>query len=296
MMHCTVAIIGAGPSGIAAGVQLTRCGIPTVVLEGGAVGGLLRNAHWVENYPAFPNGIKGIDLARRMEEQLYAIGVELLPQSVQAVDWDGKQFYLVTSTQTIACEFLVIASGTRPRLLPDQIVEKAAQIRIFYQVVDLNQPHQAKIAILGAGDAAFDYALNLAADNAVEILNRTERKRCLALLWERAKCLPTIRYTPNAELLWVESEGATGLRLTLSCAGKTETRHVDYLLVAIGREPNLGFLNPVFAQQLVMLETAGQLYRIGDVQNGIYRQTAIAVGDGLKAAMQIYHQILEVSK
>ncbi|MCX8061009.1 MAG: NAD(P)/FAD-dependent oxidoreductase [Anaerolineales bacterium] len=295
MTHCTVAIIGAGPSGIAAGVQLTRYGISTLLLEAEAVGGLLRNANWVENYPAFPNGIKGIDLAQRMEEQLRTIGVELLPLRVQKVEWDGKQFHLLTASQTIHCDYLILASGTRPRLLPDRQADKAAQQRIFYQVVDLHQPRQAKIAIIGAGDAAFDYALNLAADNHVEILNRTEVRRCLPLLWERAMRVPTIRYTPNTELLWAEPERNKGLRLTLSCLGEVETRWVDYLLVAIGRDPNLSFLDPTFAQQLAALEVAGRCYRIGDVKNGIFRQTAIAVGDGLKAAMQIYHLVVEVS-
>lgn len=295
MIHRTVAIIGAGPSGIAAGVQLTRYGIPTAVLEAGSVGGLLRNANWVENYPAFPQGIKGIDLAQRMEEQLHTIGVELLPQAVKRVNWDGTQFHLMTSNQEIICDFLVIASGTQPRLLPDHQADEAARKRIFYHVVDLKQPRQARIAILGAGDAAFDYALNLATENYVEIFNRTEVRRCLPLLWERAKQVPTIRYTPNTELLWVELDSEKRLRLNLSCAGSVETRWVDYLLVAIGREPNLEFLSAALTQQLTTLEAEGRCYRIGDVKNGIYRQTAIAVGDGLKAAMQIYHLVTEVS-
>lgn len=295
MIHRSVAIVGAGPSGIAAGIQLTRYGIASILLEANALGGLLRNAHWVENYPAFPNGIKGIELAQRMAEQLHTIGVELLPQGVQEINWDGKQFLVKTSTEEISCDFLVIASGTQPRLLPNRQTDEAAAERIFYQVVDIKQPSQAKIAIVGAGDAAFDYALSLAAENDVEILNRTEVRRCLPLLWERAQQVSNIRYTPNAELLRVEPDRQRGLRLTLSCAGKAELRWVDYLLVAIGREPNLSFLDPTFAQQLVALEAAGKLYRIGDVKNGIYRQTAIAVGDGLKAAMQIYHLITEVS-
>ncbi|GAB4474153.1 MAG: FAD-dependent oxidoreductase [Anaerolineales bacterium] len=296
MIHRTVAIIGAGPSGIAAGVQLTRYGISTVVLEEGSVGGLLRNANWVENYPAFPHGITGLELARRMEEQLYTTGVEWIQQKVIQVHRAGNRFRLMATNEEIVCDFLIIASGTQPRLLSEQQMDQGACKRIFYQVVDLNKPRQAKIAIIGAGDAAFDYALNLAAENEVEILNRTTVKRCLPLLWERAKRVATIHYTPDTELLWVELDRDNGLRLTISCDGRLETRCVDYLLVAIGREPNLSFLPPAFTQQLELLEASGKCYRIGDVRNGIFRQTAIAVGDGLRAAMQIYHYLMEVSK
>ncbi len=293
MIYRTVGIIGAGPSGIAAGVQLTRYGIATVVFEEKAVGGLLRNANWVENYPGFPNGIKGIELAYRMEEQLRGIGVELLAQGVRRVEWDGKLFRVFTSELEVMCEVLIVACGTRPRQLSERQVHPSARRRIFYEVVDLNQPRHTKIAIIGAGDAAFDYALNLAAENQVEIFNRTDIRRCLPLLWERAKNNPAIRYMPQTEVLWVEAEGEKGLRLTLSRRGDIETRSVDALLVAIGREPRLDCLDPALCRQLEALETSGRCYRIGDVKNGIFRQTAIAVGDGLRAAMQIYHTVME---
>ncbi len=294
MVYRTVGIIGAGPSGIAAGVQLTRYGVSTVVFEGAAVGGLLRNANWVENYAGFPNGIKGIELANRMEQQLRTIGVELIAQHVRQVKWDGKQFRLATSSQELCCEVLIIASGTKPRPFCDAYIEEGARERIFYHVVDMNCPPTAKIAIVGAGDAAFDYALNLAVDHQVEIFNRTDTRRCLPLLWERAKDHSAIRYTPWVQVQRVELGRQNQLQLSLSCAGGREERVVDALLIAIGRDPCLDFLDPEFALQLEALEASGRCYRIGDVKNGMFRQTAIAVGDGLRAAMEIYQKLTEV--
>ena len=65
-----VAIIGAGPAGLAAAIQLQRYGIDALLLEAEAVGGLLRNANLVENYPGFPQGIPGMELARLFAGQL----------------------------------------------------------------------------------------------------------------------------------------------------------------------------------------------------------------------------------
>ena len=61
----------------------------------------------------------------------------------------------------------------------------------------------------------------------------------------------------------------------------------DYLVYAIGRQPNTGFISPRLLEMAGELERSGALFRIGDVKRGIYRQTAIAVGDGILAAMQI---------
>jgi thioredoxin reductase len=67
----------------------------------------------------------------------------------------------------------------------------------------------------------------------------------------------------------------------------------DYLLFAIGRVPDLDFLCPSVWEHEVSLKAQGRLYFVGDVQNGLLRQTAISAGDGLRAAMQIYHSLKE---
>jgi thioredoxin reductase len=86
-------------------------------------------------------------------------------------------------------------------------------------------------------------------------------------------------------------------QLELECqspAGISQFR-VDYLIGAIGRMPQTGFISENLRAQSETLQAEGRLYFIGDVKNDIYRQTAIAAGDGLRAAMQIYHELKEIA-
>jgi thioredoxin reductase len=68
---------------------------------------------------------------------------------------------------------------------------------------------------------------------------------------------------------------------------------VDLLIGAIGRDPQLDFISGIFHQKAIQLESSGELYYVGDVANGVYRQTSIAVGDGILAAMKIYRHLKE---
>ena len=162
--------------------------------------------------------------------------------------------------------------------------------RFYYEVYPLLGEAGKQIGIIGAGDAAFDYALNLAKYNKVIILNRGTVVSCLPLLWERAELEDNIDYHQQISVDRV-SPGPDG-RIMLEC-NKSKVFIADYLITAIGRDPNLDFVSGQFSEKTIQLENSGKLYFVGDVANGLYRQTAIAVGDGILAAMKIYKYLKE---
>ena len=288
-----VAIIGAGPAGIAAAIQLRRYGMDFILLERDEVGGLLRNANWVENYPGFPHGISGPVLVAQMRQHLQALEIEATNAEVTSLAFQGGVFTLATTPGEVRSRLLVIASGTKPNRFQPSIISASASSRVFYEVYPLANLSGKKIAIVGGGDAAFDYALNLSRRNQVTILQRGEHPTCLPLLVTRIRQAPDILHLPGTRLLSV-GELPTG-ELGLAYAGPEGEKQLqaDYLIGALGRSPQLDFLPAGFQSITSELESQGLLYWAGDVKNGLERQTAIAVGNGIQAAMKIYRWLKE---
>lgn len=279
-----VVIIGAGPGGIAAAIQLKRFGLDPVVLERDHIGGLLVNASLVENYPGFPQGIPGLDLVKLFESQLERTGVSVSVEEVLELDHDGS-FVLRTSRRELRSRTVVVASGTVPKTFEGIETHGDVAQRVFYEVYPIADIEGKQIAIIGAGDAAFDYALNLSRKNSVSILNRTDRLKCLPLLWERAMRVPRIMYSENVGLTTIAGDRG-GLMLWGESPAGVWGLEVDYAIFAIGRKPRLGFLSERLRLEAGRLESEGVLHFVGDVKNGVFRQTSIAVGDGVRAAMK----------
>jgi thioredoxin reductase len=189
----------------------------------------------------------------------------------------------------------VLATGTRPRRFDtaDFAIPLELAARVGYEVYPLREMRDRRMVIVGAGDAAFDYALNLSRHNQVIILNRGETTRCLPLLWTRAQREAKIGYHSRTRILHLEADPAGGMQVTCASPQGEFVLQADYLLGAIGRDACLDVLTPALHARRASLGAEGRLQLIGDVANGLYRQTAIAAGQGVLAAMQIYSYLQE---
>jgi thioredoxin reductase (NADPH) len=289
MMINNVAIIGAGPAGIACAIQLSRYGIVPLLFERDIPGGLLKNANLVENYPGFPGGIKGTKLIEKMTRQLELAKVPVIDENVHLINYSEDHFSIKTDQNTYISKKLVIASGTVPVKWSEFEIPETIQQKVLYEVYPLKDLKDKVIAIIGAGDAAFDYAIQLASYNKVMILNRTDLAKCLPLLKHRAKGVEHITYLENHVLKDVmEDSSSTCLQLFFETSHGMESRLADYVIFAIGRRPELSFANLFIHKHLDELQKDGKLHLIGDVKNDLYRQASIAAGDGIRAAMEIY--------
>lgn len=290
-----VVIIGAGPAGLTAAIQLRRYRLRPRLFEAHRPGGLLWNANLVENYPGFPQGIPGPQLAQLFLEQATAVGVEITPEPVRHLDWAGGLFRIETGSGVTEARAVVVASGTCPHLLTGFDIPEGLRARVAYEVADWPALRGERIVIIGGGDAAFDYALNLARQNSVIILNRSEQVKCLHLLWERAKTCPNITYHAGTVIqrLLARPDG----KMTVECSSPQGllTLTAERLIGAIGRDPQMDFLSPSLQREIPVLESRGILHFVGDVKNGLCRQTAIAAGDGLRAAMRLYSALQEMT-
>jgi len=292
MDNYQVVIIGAGPAGLAAAMQLKRQGIDPVVLERKQVGGLLLNANLVENYPGFVDGISGPELVSLFKDQAERLGVVIENEEVSSTSFIDNHFRIITNKRMLNSQLLIAGSGTKPRKIPDDLCSGDWDQSLYYEVYPLHEEKNRKIVIIGAGDAAFDYALNLSSDNRVTILNRGSKIKALPLLFERIQDNKAIRYLTNTEITGISKTASGMLDISISSTSPERSIECDYLLAAIGREPEYSFADQSIIEQKDKLLKDHKLFLIGDLQNGSFRQTTIAVADGIQAAMLIA-QILE---
>jgi len=244
----------------------------------------------VENYPGFVKGIPGPDLVKLFKGQAERLGVTILMEEVHSAHYEGDNFRIVTNLREIHAQILVAATGTTPKQLPDTLAGNEVQNLIHYEVYPLRNEKDKEFVIIGAGDAAFDYALNLSKRNKITILNRSSKVKALTLLVERVQKKSGIGYhseTPVSGIYLNDVE-----KVVVAAETKGLAFECDLVLAAIGREPDYGFAGKSIIERMENLLKDRDLFLIGDLQNGTFRQTTIAVADGIRSALLIA-QILE---
>lgn len=290
MLH-DIAIIGAGPAGLTASIYLKRTGFDPLLFERNKVGGVLLNANLVENYPGFPGGIRGEALVQLFKKQLALTGIGVRKAEVKKV-FKEEFFRLDTSEGELLSRSVIVATGTMPKKIKidgqNQFIEK----KVFYEIRDIPSiKREEKFIIIGGGDAAFDYALNLSREEcAVDIIFRSQEPKSLSLLVDRVKKNPKIHIFPNTSPTLLEEEDDY-LIIKCNSDGDEISLISDYLLIACGRVANLKVLPDRLSKDLKVKENGETeidgLFLIGDVRRGCKRQVGIAVGDGLLAAMAV---------
>ncbi len=263
-MDALVGIIGAGPAGISAGVQLKRYGLSTLIFEKDRIGGLVRNAYLVENSMLYPQGIKGEDLAKILEKYTAIYALNIIFEKVVRIRREEDFFMVSTPSGDYTFKHLVVATGTRPRRLPFPGLK--------YHVTEMQGKYD-HVLIIGGGEIALDYGLTM-----------SERSRKVTILYRReikanAYLLEAVKNRRNIELVKDTVQDIVTEGIGKKVLAQSHIFNVDEVLVAIGREPNI---------EIVKGLEAPNLWLAGDVKNGIYRQTTIAIGDGIKVAMEIW--------
>ena len=272
-----VIIIGAGPAGIACAIQLKRYDIDSFVIEKGEIGGLLHNANLVKNYLGFPNGISGEKLVQLLNKQSQVSKINVKYEIVESVEFFEDIFTVKTNKNLYHSKYLVIASGTKPIVPMIPIIKDNIKDKVFFDILKLGPIKNKNVAIIGAGDCAFDYALNLSKNNNVIIINRSNLIKALPVLQDRVSKTKRIKYIKNTI---VQKISTIDKQLNIILKNNDKSILIDYLLIAVGRKPNLDFIDKD-------LLTNPNVFQIGDVKNGQFRQTSIAVGDGTSTAMNI---------
>lgn len=289
-------IIGGGPAGLTAALYGARGGLDTVVLEMGAPGGQAGLTDRIENYPGFPEGITGLELAMKFAEQAQRFGARLETATVQGVDFTGSVKKVLSSSGTFEARAVIIASGAHPRPLGVPGEEEFRGRGVSYcATCDGAFFRDKKVAVIGGGDLAVEEALFLTRfASQVTIIHRRDTLRAAKILQERARDNPKISFAWNTVVTRIKGgEKVEGLELKDVGSGAVREEAFDGVFIFIGLEPNTSFL-----QGVVTLDAQGYIvtredlatsvpgvFAAGDVRVKEFRQVSTAVGDGAVAAM-----------
>ena len=279
-------VVGAGPAGCTAAVQLVREGFkPLLIEKNSKIGGLISHAWRVENCPLFKSPVSGLKIASLLEGQIRNWRINMVRSEVQKISRAGNNLWIVIGEDfEIKAKALILCAGTVPKA-PEFFIPKGSELRYYPCEVSSGA---RKVAIVGGGDAAFDYALSLA-DRDIEpaIFVRSDEPRALSRLQGEVKSRG-IKVWLGTEIIGVEKVGHS-IKINLRTRGSDKNIQVDEMLMAIGRESAIERIR--VEAKLTRSDKTGLLccdglWLAGDVWRGKIRQMSMAIGDGLAAAME----------
>jgi len=306
--HHKLIIIGSGPAGLTAAIYAARAILQPVVVSGREAGGQLMITSDVENYPGFPEGIKGPEMMDLLKAQAARFGTEFFSGDVMDVDLSQRPFKLTLENKdTLSCDSLIISTGASARWLGmDSEKEYSGRGVSACATCDGFFFRDQDVAVVGGGDTALEEALYLAnICKSVTLIHRRDEFRGSKIMQKRAVDHEKISIfwdTVVDEVLGNPMAGMTSLKVKNVKTEKVTEHPITGLFVAIGHSPN----TKLFKDKLNLNEngyvevTPGTTYTSvegvfasGDVQDHVYRQAVTAAGTGCMAAIDAERWLAE---
>ncbi len=300
-------IIGGGPAGLTAGLYAARARLKVILIEKIVVGGQIVISDWIENYPGFPEGLSGPDLAQRLTEQAKKFGLNIENNAAVSVDLSDSVKTIVLNHRTVTTHTIIIATGASPKKLgvPG---EETFYGKGVSSCATCDAPFfkDGIVAAVGGGDTAVKESLFLTKFvKKVYLIHRRDRLRAEMILQERALADEKIEIIWDSVLTGIK--GLTNVENITVQNVKTKeekTLSVDGCFIWVGEIPNTKFLadgvkldaKGFIVANLNMETSVPGVFAAGDVRNTPLRQISTAVGDGAVAAFSAGHYIENVKK
>ncbi|MBN1977033.1 MAG: thioredoxin-disulfide reductase [Anaerolineae bacterium] len=299
-------IIGGGPAGLAAAIYAGRAALKALLLGGVTPGGQIANTDRVENYPGFPEGISGAELAMRFQSQAEHFVAKLANDFVTKVDFSASPFVVKTHSETYRGRAVIVATGAFPRRLgvPGEkeyfgrgVSTCATCDGFFYK--------DRRVVVVGGGDSAIDEGLFLTKfASEVTVIHRRDELRATKSLRERAFANPKMRFVWDSVVEEILGEDTvTGVKARNVKTGETSVIEADGVFVYVGLIPG----TKLFEGQLELNEqgyivadahqrtSVPGVFAAGDVHSPDFRQVVIAAGAGAKAVIEADRYLAEAA-
>ncbi|MFN8640420.1 MAG: FAD-dependent oxidoreductase [Candidatus Binatia bacterium] len=322
-----VAVIGAGPGGLAAAVYAASEGLSVLVIDARAPGGQAGASSKIENYFGFPTGISGQALAARGFVQAQKFGAEVaIPRRAVDIECGGPRGTVVVldGGERVAARAVVLATGARYRSLTVPDIEQFEGRGVYYgaSFMEGQLCTGQEVIVVGGGNSAGQAAVFLAGHaRHVHVLVRSPGLAASMsdYLVRRIDAAPNVTLHAETEVVSLQGDGAlTAVAWRHRPSGRVETRAIEHLFLFCGAEPNTAWLGDCIAldergfvrtgadldpaalraaawplgRAPLRLETSRPgVFAVGDVRSGSVKRVAAAVGEGA-TAVQLLHAYL----
>lgn len=288
-------IIGGGPGGYTAALYAARAGFSALVLEKLSPGGQMATTDQIDNYPGFPQGVNGFELALEMQKGAQRFGAQTELAEVLQVDLRGPVKKVVTQKETYRAPTVVLATGASPRELGLPGERELRGRGVSYCATCDGMFYRGKtVAVVGGGNTAAADVLYLSRlCEKVYLIHRRDQLRASRVYLE------PLKQAENVEILWdsqvtelLYGETLTGIKVQNKKTGDVKELSLDGLFLAVGQLPNTQLF-----QSQVELDAAGYVvadettrtnlpgvFAVGDLRQKPLRQVVTAAADGAVAA------------
>jgi len=310
-----VAVVGAGPAGLATAVYAASEGLSVLVLDCRAFGGQAGASARIENYLGFPTGITGMALMARAYNQAQKFGAEMaVPAEVIGLaaesEADGGRFVLrLSRDEQVGARAVVIASGARYRRLDVANLEafEAASVHYWASPLEAKLCAAQEVALVGAGNSAGQAVVYLASQAAkvwMLVRGRDLAASMSRYLVDRIASLPNVEVITQAQVSGLEGSNGMleAIRWRQGKSGEETRRAIRHLFLFIGAQPNTdwlsgsgvaldpkGFVATGAEAGRAPLETSRRgVFAIGDIRSGSVKRVAAAVGEGAQVVAALH--------
>lgn len=311
-----VAVVGAGPAGLATAVYAASEGLSTVVVEGIAPGGQAGTSSKIENYLGFPTGISGHRLAHRAWVQSLKFGVRFaIAREAIGLDPGSTVHRLTLADDIILCgRSVVIATGARYRKLRVQNLEKFENQGVYYAATAMEAAlcRNEEVIVVGGGNSAGQAAVFLSQLGArvyLMIRRGTLAETMSQYLLSRIETSPRISVLTETEILSLAGDSHLNEVTWMDRSkGAQTSKRIDSVFLMIGAEPNTEWLNGVLSlDEKGFVKTGGPaafepnpyatnlqgIYSVGDVRSGSVKRVASAVGEGSVVISDVHRYLAQ---
>ena len=317
-----LAVIGAGPAGLAAAVYAASEGLSTIVLERTGPGGQASRSMRIENYLGFPTGVSGSELAERAVVQAGKFGARLpVPTPVTSLTFDGAYAMVhVDGSETVTAKCVLIATGADYRRLSAEGCEAFEGNGVYYAATVTEAPlcRAADAVVVGGGNSAGQAAVFLAgvARKVYLVVRGNDLyKDMSAYLARRIEQTPSIEVLLGTEVRRMHGDHhLRSIEILNTKTGEVRTLHTPALFSFIGAAPRTDWVpaeiekdskdfirtgsaltRRATGRQPFLLETSRRnVLAAGDVRSGSVKRVASAVGEGAMAIMFVHEYLKEI--